>query len=612
MKFLRRLLIITLMLVISVSFISDVNGYEFGGAEYNVSERASFNELAFGVKHYNDRGQTGLVDGVLRDQSVNVLEIPMNDNVQIVSWTLSTGSSWTMSPVRTMAKDYELKNPGYRVIGAINGDFFDINGNQNLPYATNGIHVSGGNNYKSKNNSDDSYRGPIGFKNDGSIDSLVGNTKMTRSELMVLAVYDESNNIIKEFNIDNVNSEPTGNEISIFYGLWENRVIQKVQVNNAFVVSNAEFSFAYSNADFFGKGKVSSVGDYLLDAGDFAIKSSNIEVIEAIKVGTKIRAQYELEGEFAGVKEATGAGKPIIYDGAFMPDTTDFGVARHPRTMVGRKADGTIVMTVVDGRQADKGMNGVSQQEMGSILSYYGCVEAYNLDGGGSSTMLILKDGALEVTNSPSDGRERSDSNSLLVVAKVPNINLKIDDLLQSSLTINTEILDMNGYEFDQLYIGLNNEIKEVIDGEVNFNNLIADTNYTYSFYYKKDDKFEMIPIQSQVKTLKTIPIINYVNIYFEGNNLIFDLEIDDPNRAIVRNNVKIGTLSEIVTDGKAIFYNFNKSMESITIVLAYNIDDENGRQDFVIEDFKTRCESIILLKISKDKLENQINDLFN
>ncbi len=76
------------------------------------------------------------------------------------------------------------------------------------------------------------------------------------------------------------------------------------------------------------------------------------------------------------------------------------GVA--PRTAVAKLSDGKLVLMVIDGRSAAS--RGVTLSELADILLNLGATDAINLDGGGSSTMVI--NGA--VVNSPSDGTQRS------------------------------------------------------------------------------------------------------------------------------------------------------------------------------------------------------------
>lgn len=74
---------------------------------------------------------------------------------------------------------------------------------------------------------------------------------------------------------------------------------------------------------------------------------------------------------------------------------------RQPRTMIGQKIDGTIIWVVVDGRIATS--LGVTIDQEYSIMNELGCVTAVNVDGGGSSEMIIND----SIVNKPSDGCER-------------------------------------------------------------------------------------------------------------------------------------------------------------------------------------------------------------
>lgn len=91
---------------------------------------------------------------------------------------------------------------------------------------------------------------------------------------------------------------------------------------------------------------------------------------------------------------------------------------RNPRTALGVKADGTLLLYVVDGRQSGYS-KGLSQVELADELMDQGCVWAVNLDGGGSSTFSIKAPGDTSaiIYNSPSDGRARSCATYILLVS---------------------------------------------------------------------------------------------------------------------------------------------------------------------------------------------------
>ena len=86
---------------------------------------------------------------------------------------------------------------------------------------------------------------------------------------------------------------------------------------------------------------------------------------------------------------------------------------RASRTAIGIKADGTVVMFMVDGRQAPYSV-GMTMAEVAAAMEDLGCVQAVNLDGGGSSTFATQREGEPENSTAgltlrcrPSDGYER-------------------------------------------------------------------------------------------------------------------------------------------------------------------------------------------------------------
>ncbi|GIP37033.1 hypothetical protein J31TS4_03130 [Paenibacillus sp. J31TS4] len=99
------------------------------------------------------------------------------------------------------------------------------------------------------------------------------------------------------------------------------------------------------------------------------------------------------------------------------PSVAD-NVAVHPRTMLGTKADGTLLVVEVDGRQPGFA-TGMTYVEQAAYLQSLGAVNAINIDGGGSSTYYVREPGDVHPTlqNRPSDGAERPVGNSLMILA---------------------------------------------------------------------------------------------------------------------------------------------------------------------------------------------------
>ncbi len=87
------------------------------------------------------------------------------------------------------------------------------------------------------------------------------------------------------------------------------------------------------------------------------------------------------------------------------PVAAAIDILRHPRSAVGLSADAkTLILVAVDGRQ-EKHSRGVTLAELAAIMQNFGADSAINLDGGGS-TSLVLKDpatGVFAIANKPSD-----------------------------------------------------------------------------------------------------------------------------------------------------------------------------------------------------------------
>ena len=130
-------------------------------------------------------------------------------------------------------------------------------------------------------------------------------------------------------------------------------------------------------------------------------------------VGDRITVRAGFQTDHSGLVDVMGGGVRILDDGQPYSGTNE---ARHPRTFVAMDRDTTTVyLCTVDGRQMTS--IGMSYRDMADVLLQLGAWHAVNLDGGGSTT-LVIRD---EVANSPSDpGGERRVANALMLVSTAP------------------------------------------------------------------------------------------------------------------------------------------------------------------------------------------------
>jgi hypothetical protein len=138
-----------------------------------------------------------------------------------------------------------------------------------------------------------------------------------------------------------------------------------------------------------------------------------------IREGAVVRISTATVPNLRGVMNAVSGGPILIRAGKqqrFEKAESNafkdrFKVEKHPRTALGWSAQ-EYFWVEVDGRRKES--IGMTLNELGSLMAELGCVEAMNLDGGGSSTVWFEG----KVRNRPSDGAERPVANSLVLVRK--------------------------------------------------------------------------------------------------------------------------------------------------------------------------------------------------
>jgi hypothetical protein len=135
----------------------------------------------------------------------------------------------------------------------------------------------------------------------------------------------------------------------------------------------------------------------------------------------KLRAAPEpLPIELAGIETAVGGFGIVLRGGEVVVDGSK---ALHPRTGAGTGTAGrTLLLVAVDGRQRGYS-EGVTTAELGAILRRLGASDGINLDGGGTTAMVLEDaDGAPRVINRPIHanvpGNERVAASHLGVRAK--------------------------------------------------------------------------------------------------------------------------------------------------------------------------------------------------
>lgn len=163
-------------------------------------------------------------------------------------------------------------------------------------------------------------------------------------------------------------------------------------------------------------------------AGFVLSASTPAPALSRLKRGDRVDVDFEYEAAlgadanaWARADDIIGGAGLLIRRGRAITDWSPerlsakgFVNARHPRTMIGRDADGDTWLVTVDGRQPDHSV-GMTLPELTAFARRLGLVDALNLDGGGSTTMVVKG----KVVNRPSDPfGARPVSDAIVVLSK--------------------------------------------------------------------------------------------------------------------------------------------------------------------------------------------------
>ncbi|MGW7098034.1 phosphodiester glycosidase family protein [Streptomyces sp. NPDC054883] len=284
--------------------------------------------------------------------------------------------------------------PGRRIVGAVNGDFFDIRGTR----APLGPGLRSGRLLHSAS------PGPggglaVGFGPDGSGRllrlGLAGTVTLPGGAVRPLAGYNAA--------------RPPAEGFTLYTGDWPGIRMPAAAVRAVELRAGRVTGPARQPA-----GRPAAGTTLLAAAGRAAAELAALRPGDPVAVTAR-----PLPASGAPVPvTAIGGREPLVLAGTPQDHDGEPNDTAAPRTAVGLSADGRrLHLVTVDGRQHDSG--GLTLTGLGRMMRRLGAAEALNLDGGGSSTLLAGRTGAtaLTVENSPSDGSLRPVPNGLVLTA---------------------------------------------------------------------------------------------------------------------------------------------------------------------------------------------------
>ncbi len=340
---------------------------------------------------------------VIKDEkaiyNLNLLESIVNKN-NIKIETADSGKVVGRSSVLSQA--LSKNNETRRVIGAVNGDFFNTQILKGLPSGTSII------------------EGEV--KSAGVESQVFGVTSegvcfVDKVSLASKLLYRD-----KAINITKVNKVRMNEEVILYTPCYEGTT-GTTTPGVEIVVKDIELPLK-SNTQTVG-----TIYQVITDATNTQIP------VDGVVISAHGKAALELSGLNEGEKIAIDlnfsrddiefaiSGMPRLIENKAISKEVDKWAdakSRQPRTAVGVK-DGRIYMVTVDGRQ-EGFSNGMTLYELANFLISHGVEDAINLDGGGSTTMVARKQGfeKVQMVNSPSDVSARIISNSIQIVSYAP------------------------------------------------------------------------------------------------------------------------------------------------------------------------------------------------
>lgn len=448
-----------ILLVFTFSFVKFIDVQ----AAFRLTETTKETVYVDGVRHTKIVGSIDM-DGLITDQVINYLGANpgSRSDLNIIVADNYSPFEWHMSGLPIIIDTVHERYDYLEVIGGVNGDFYDIN-DTGQPLS---LHVR---DFEVIQRGYGGTRNAVGFKDNGEV--VFGVPQFDGYELLV---YNDEGQLKNRVPVNHINQDPLNDsEISVYFDDYLNTI---PALYNKVVIDGTEIKINLNKTGYFGKGSLveTTTEQVSIEEHQFIIVGNAFNDDNLITENDYVVVQLGLGGNWNDVRFAVGAdAQPLVINGEANLEL-NAGASWNfpaPRTAVGVKSDGTVFFVVVDGRNQPLGMDGVKLRELGEIMAYFGAEIAYNLDGGGSSTMALkdLEAGGYAILNTPSDLRIRSVSNGIFFVngelKPVPDpIPAWPDTRDQLAMPTNVYVDEDNVLHFDEIQGSISYSV--IIDGK--------------------------------------------------------------------------------------------------------------------------------------------------
>ncbi len=648
------------------TYYNDDKSYNFTSTEEKVSEL--YTGTTFTSDHgYTTRGQTKT------EQDVFVLKqkSDASQGIKTVTWAIydsgsqSSHKAFERKNLGAIAEDYEKNHPGWKVLGGINADQYFFNYGTKLGQDGSDIFVNqpyypmiaDGENWFTYNATGENSN-VVGFTNDPTKNAFVYGARQRTG--FKLYVYDENKQLIGKFPIDYLNPDSpnkpsTTSNSTVLYALYNQDKEGKstssattsmdvTSTNDLFIVSNAEKAFVSNSRTwswyktsaidaFFGKGTIDlTAKQTTLKTNQFAIDTTNQELKNVLKVGSYVMAQYEFDDEMEVCDEGIGFHTVQRQNNKDNNVANSYNSRAYPRSVFGFTSDGSTILLTCNGGTAGSS-HGLYAQEINAVLKKYDVTDAFQMDGGGSVTMVVRNDkGKFDTVTKGSDGNDRSILSGLFFVVRDIQADITPNVQNTNSIEMNVKINDNAGRDIDKVYlqlVGKNSSgktetfLEEVVNEKVTFNNLSSNSSFTYKLFvqYKGNTNKSKTFQEGTVRTAKLLPSVLNAQLNFKDGSYVISVNVKDDDNAITDLDVSFDggeTYNRLRTnyvsfEGTVDNFNTDNPLGNLVIFIRYRELNNGDVKTITLQEDEVKWyyTSITFIESLKRDIDKSINNIF-
>jgi len=357
--------------------------------------------------------------------NINVLTVDLKNQYMSIETAKSNdrlGATGQGSFERTSSMARRKSRPGHLVVAAVNGDFYDTG--TGVP-----INIQIVNGEILRNPGSPPLKSTLGF----DVNSRPMLNTVTLSAKLILA------NTVR--TIAGVNTARGENQL-VLYNRYKGTTTGTNEYGTEVLIRPLGSWLANDTlrcvADSIVQGKPgipipAGLGVLSAHGSSKALLDTSVRQRDTLKLWLGISpAPAKLKELVSGYPKIVFNGQNHVQQGYTQEGGPSHAFQREPRTAGGFSADSsTLYLITVDGRRAGLSV-GMTLDELAEFMIKIGVRHGLNLDGGGSTTM-VLRDAIMNV---PSDGNERAVANALLIVSSAPTDTLSSVLLSPRSLRI--------------------------------------------------------------------------------------------------------------------------------------------------------------------------------